>query len=65
LNAHSSGRSGRKSVTGAERKLDPENWACTDDLHSCLWNTTKEGGKSDHLIAVITLWKIWKQRNDR
>jgi hypothetical protein len=44
-------------------KLAPPNWI-RDDVEEWFLNMMDLGSKMAHTLAILTLWSIWKQRND-
>jgi hypothetical protein len=43
--------------------LAPPNWI-RDDVEEWFLNMMDLGSKMAHTLAILTLWSIWKQRND-
>jgi hypothetical protein len=46
------------------QNLWPPQWADGSDCEDWFLAVTREGTKAAHSLTILTLWCIWKQRND-
>lgn len=54
---------GRVAIWSASANLNPSNWSATEDIESWFHSMITAGEKKAHILAVLTLWSIWRQRN--
>jgi len=54
-----------RSVESSHVNLELDQWSGSIDLEDWFLVLTARGNKEAHLLAILTAWHIWKERNVR